>query len=93
MPKTSSVDASIIAERALTEALTNPAPAALFYQFGDAQQQAIVDLDGIFESAIAKSALPIIIPPQPAVQTIKPTSLRVKIPLESLRVTVPPSFS
>ena len=42
--KTSSVNAAIVAVRALTEALTNPAPAAPFAQFRDAQQQAIVDL-------------------------------------------------
>ena len=65
--KTSSVDASIIVARALTEVLTNPVPTALFYQFGDAQEQAIVDLAKIFESAIDKPALLIIVPPQPTV--------------------------
>ena len=63
MPKTSSVDAAIIAARALTETLINPAHVAPFYQFGDAQQQAIVDLAKIFESAIAKPALPTSVPP------------------------------
>ena len=48
VPKTSSADASIIAAQALTEALTNLEPAALFAQFGDAQQQSIVDLAKIF---------------------------------------------
>ena len=81
VPKISSVNAAIIAARALAEALTNPAPAAPFYHFGDAHQQAIVDLDKIFESAIAKPALPIIVPPQPAVRTI---------PLSPLRMTILP---
>ena len=61
MPKTSSVNSSIIAARALTEALTNPASAALFAQFGNAQQQAIVNLAEIFEIAIAKPAPPSIV--------------------------------
>ena len=38
VPKKSSVDAETLTERALTEALTNPAPAAPFYHFGDAHQ-------------------------------------------------------
>ena len=77
--------------RALTEALANPAPAALFSQFGDAQEQAIVDLAKIFESTIAKPALPTSVPPRPAVRTIPPPSLQVTIPPASPRVTVPPT--
>ena len=91
VPKTSSVGAAIIAARALTEALTNPAPAAPFYQFGDAQQQAIIDLAKIFESAIAKPALPTSVPPRPALRKIPPPPLRVTIPPASPRVTVPPT--
>ena len=91
VPKTSSVDAAIIAVQALTEALTNPVPAAPFPQFGDAQQQAIVDLAKIFESAIAKPALPTSVPPRPEVRTIPPPPLRVTIPPASPRVTVPPA--
>ena len=63
VPKTSSVDAAIVAARSLGEALTNPAPAAPFYQFGDAHHQAIFDVAKIFEIAIAKPALPSIVPP------------------------------
>ena len=91
VPKSSSVNADIIAARDPTEALTNPVPATLFSQFGDAQQKAIVDLAKIFESAIAKPALTIIVPPQPAVQTITPPYLRTRIPPASLRVTVTPA--
>ena len=79
VPTTSSVDA-IISARALTEALTNPAPEALFPQFGDAQQQAIFDLAKIFESAIANPALPTSVPPWPVVRTIPPPPLRVTTP-------------
>ena len=85
MPKTFSLNAAIVAARSLTEALTNTAPAAPFYQFVDAQQQAIVDLAKIFESAIAKHALPIFVPPQPAVLTFTLPSLRVTLP-----IVVPP---
>ena len=80
VPTTSSVYAAIIAARALAEALTNTSPAASFSQFDDAQQQAIVDLAEIFKITIAKPALPIIVPLQPAVQTITPPYLHVKIP-------------
>ena len=80
MPKTSSVDAAIVAERNLAGALTNPSPAALFSQFGDARQQAIVDLAKIFESAIAKPAPPIVVPPHPAVLTVPPPYPRVTFP-------------
>ena len=90
VPKTSSVDAAIGAAHTLTEALSNPAPDAPFAQFGDAQQQAIVDLSKIFESAIAKPALPIVVRQQPAVLTVPPPSPRVTIPPVSLRVTIPP---
>ena len=92
VPKKSSVNAFIVAERALTEALTNPSPAAPCAQFGDAQHQAIVDLAEIFESAIAKPAIPSIAPPQPAVRTVTPLSLRVPIIPVSMRVTVPPEY-
>ena len=91
VPKISSVDAAIVASRVLTEALTNPAPAALFYQFRNAQQKAIVDLAEIFESAIANTALPSIAPPQPAVRKVTPPSLRVPIPSASPRVTFTPA--
>ena len=91
MPKTSYVDAAIFTLWALTEALTNPAPAAPFAQFGDAQQQVIVDLAEIFESAIVKPALPSIVPLQPTVRTVTPPSMQVPILPESPRVTVPPS--
>ena len=90
MPKTLCVDAAIIAEQALTEALANPAHSAPFAQFGKAQQQSIVDLAKIFESTIAKPALPIIVPMQPAFRTITQPSLWVTIPPASPRVTVPP---
>ena len=60
--KISYVDAAIIAAQALTEALANPAPATPFAQFGNAQQQAIIELAKIFESAIAKPVLPSIVP-------------------------------
>ena len=91
MLKTSSVDAAIIAERSLKEALTNPAPDGPFAQFGDAQQQAIIYLSKISESAIAKPALPITAPPQPAVRTVTPPSLQIPIPPSSPRVTSPPA--
>ena len=80
VPKTSSVDAAIISVRALTEALSNPASAVLFAQFGDAQQQSIVDLSEIYESDIAKPALPSIIPLQPAARMVTPPPPRVPIP-------------
>ena len=89
VPKTPSVNAAIVAAQALTEALTNPSPAAPYARFGDAQQQAIADLAKIFKSAITNYALPSIIPPQPSVWTVPPPSLRVPIPPASPRVTVP----
>ena len=78
----------------------HPAPAAPSYQFGDSQQQSIVDLAGIFESAIARPALPSIIPPHPAFRTvippppqvpITPEYPKVTVPLESPRVNIPPT--
>ena len=90
VPKTSFVDAAIVAARALTKALTNPAPVASFSQFGDAHQQAIVILSKIFQSAIAKPALPIDITPQPAFLTVLPPSLRVIIHPVPTRVTIYP---
>ena len=90
VPKTSSVNAAIIAARALTEALTNPAPAALFYQFVDAQQQVIVDLDETFQRAIANQALPIFVPLQPAALTAPPPPSRVTIPVVPPRVKILP---
>ena len=90
-PKTFSVNAAIVAARALTEALTKPVPAALFAQFGNAQQQTIVDLAKIFESAIAKPAIPSLVPPQPSVQKITPPSLLVTIPPAYPRVKISPS--
>ena len=89
MPKTSSVDAAIVVARALTEALANPVPASPFAQFGDAQHQAIIDLAKIFESAIAKPALPSIVFPWAAVRAVTPPSPRVPIPPASLRVKSP----
>ena len=94
MPKTSSVDAAIVAAHAPTEALTNPAHTAPFSQFGDAQQQAIVGLGEIFEITIAKPALPIVVPPQPAVLTVPPPSQRVTFNPVSPMVPLPvhPNF-
>ena len=85
------------------DALTNPAPAAPLYQFGDAQQQAIIDLAEISESAIAKPALPIVVTLQHSVLTFLPPSPRLTLPIvvtpqpsvltfppPSPRVTFPP---
>ena len=89
VPKNSSVNAAIVTARDLTEALTNPASATPFAQFDDAQQKSIVDLAKAFESTIAKPALTIVVPPQPAVLTVPPPSQRVTIPPVPLRVPLP----
>ena len=63
------------------EVLANLAHIALFAQFDDFQQQAIFDLAEIFESAITKPALPIVIRPNPAVLTVPPPSPRLTLPI------------
>ena len=93
VPKTSSVDAAIVAARALTEALINPAPAAPFSQFGNAYKKSIVDLSKIFEIAIEKPALPIIVPPQPTALTTPPVPLRVTTPPSTSESDNSPSTS
>ena len=90
IPKTSSVNAAIVEARALTEALTNPDPAASFTQFGDAKQQAIAELSKIFENAIENPAPPIGVPPQLAVLTVPPPSPRVTMTQVPPRVTIIP---
>jgi hypothetical protein len=91
MPKTSSIDRATFAALDLADALQNPAPAAPFANFGQAQLDAIRQLAEIFQTAAAPP--PIQVPPTPAPTALPtaplPTQSPPRVPARPLRVPAP----
>ena len=93
MKRNFSADEAVDAAQAFANALVNPAPAGPFFQFGDAQLQAIKDLPRIFATAIVSNSFVETHPIKPVAPTYMCTTSTAISPQPSSRVTTQPAFN